>query len=177
MLLYIQRHCTQQSVCCAPQLYRIKEGIAALARALVQNAQLHKVHLRSTVGVVERAANGSYTLHVSQLGNSPGGSSTTPTGTDCVRVPPTATKRLLLLARKAPLRQLLCGPYDAVVLATPLELSDGLAFLGYFDDGDPAAGLPLHHYQTTVVSFVAGQLNPAYFMVRLAAAAVAAAAA
>lgn len=52
------------------------------------------------------------------------------------------------------------GPYDAVIIAAPLSLS-GLQIAGEFEP--PLPHVPAVKYVTTVTSWVAGQLNPAYF--------------
>ncbi|KAF8056474.1 PCYOX1 [Scenedesmus sp. PABB004] len=116
----------------APEVYAIKEGNSALPAALVAAAGLEALHLRAAVAAVRREPGGAFSLDVNV--SAPDGGA---------------------------LQQMTAGPFDAVVLATPLEGS-GIALQGL--PRPPA--LPRRTYQTTVTTFVVGDaLRPAFFNV------------
>jgi len=155
-----------------PEVYSIKQGNSALSRRLAAAAELDALHLATAVLAVSElpAAEHSAGAPVRQYNLT-------------VRKASSATGDLAHI-----------GPYDAVLLATPLEYSDiqlqlidedgQLPMTGQPSSVDPqkihnefqqidAEGLGAHfaarQYQTTVTSFVVGELNPSYFKVMRAA--------
>eukprot|EP00775_Hariotina_reticulata_P008634 gene8634-8815_t len=149
-----------------PEVYSIQQGNSALPQRLAAAAQLEALHLRAAV------------LGVFQL----------PAAEHAPGAPGRQYNLTVKLAGSAAGDLAHMGPYDAVLLATPLEYSGIQLHLKDPDGQLPGTGLPekcdrhkIHdalpqtrvdrqgddraarQYQTTVTSYVIGKLDPSYF--------------
>lgn len=115
---------------------------------LAAASNLQAVHVGVAVQAVQREGDGRYTLLAVKTTLASKGStgSTDSTGSADFEQEPTAF-----------------GPFDGVVLATPLENSG----IELRDILPPGSALPQRSYQTTVTSYITGALNPKYFKVVL----------
>lgn len=138
-------------------MYSIQEGNAALPRELAAAAKLQALHIGTALQAVQRDANGQYTLLA--VRPTP---STAAADVDAATAAATHTAKNLSAEQTEQVLAERVGPFDGVILATPLEGS-GIELRGVLP---PAAVLPRREYQSTVTTYVTGALNPRYFKVR-----------
>jgi hypothetical protein len=166
------------------QVYSIQEGNAALPRKLAAAAKLQALQLGTAVQAVRRdTTTGQYSLMavqavhchstIGQCSLTAVQSPTHAASADCVsnnqEVSATHTQTshqqsdINLQQKVADVSDspALFGPFDGVVLATPLEGS-GIELQGVLPAG---RALPKREYQSTVTTYVTGELNPHYFKV------------
>lgn len=134
-----------------PRVYSIGKGNAALPNNLVQAAQLQGLHVGANVtSITLDNATQQYTIAVQAPTAAVAGAR------DELSMQPAN------LARNSPDQyqqvQQDLGPFDAVIVATPLEDS-GLALQGL----SPEPKLPPRTYQQTTTSFVTGYVDAGFF--------------
>lgn len=153
-------------------MYSIQEGNAALPRKLAAAAKLQALHLGTAVQAVRRdTTTGQYTLLASKAVQatadhpcSDPARSAAATQTEDKEEAPPISQHDQQQAKQHIGQQSTdeYGPFDGVVLATPLEGS-AIELQGVLP---PGAVLPKREYQSTVTTYVTGALNPSYFKVR-----------
>jgi hypothetical protein len=153
-------------------VYSIQEGNAALPRKLAAAAKLPALHLGTAVQAIQRdTASGQYTLlAVQQPAGTASDSASNADQSKSVTAKHTEkeltnqqdqqTKQQQQQTGKLSITEF--GPFDGVVLATPLEGS-AIELQEVLPPGDV---LPKREYQSTVTTYVTGALNPSYFKVR-----------
>jgi hypothetical protein len=156
------------------QVYSIQEGNAALSRKLAAAAKLQALHLGTAVQAVQRdATTGQYSLTAVQPAthkSSADRDSVSNTGDGSAAQMGATSHQFNIdhIRQSEPLADVsdspaVFGPFDGVVLATPLEGSD-IELQGVLPAG---SALPKREYQSTVTTYVTGVLNPSYFKVKM----------
>jgi hypothetical protein len=122
-----------------PLVYSVKEGNAQVAARFAAAADLEALHLGTQVDIIRALPNGTWQLVVSPAASQAASQDG---------------------GMQQQLQQEVHGPYDAVILAAPL-VGSRLKF-----EGCTLPPITPRPYQSTVTTYVAGVLNPAYFQVR-----------
>jgi hypothetical protein len=153
-------------------VYSIQEGNAALPRKLAAAAKLQALHIGTAIQTVHRdTTTGQYSLTAVQPAPDLSRSADTVSNVDqkgsadTQKGPSQQAYDITMGHKEAGMSDLpaVFGPFDGVVLATPLEGS-GIELQGVLPAG---AALPKREYQSTVTTYVTGLLNPAYFKVKM----------
>jgi hypothetical protein len=152
-----------------PEVYSIKEGNAALPRKLAAAAKLQALHLETNVQSISIDSIGKFTLTVRPTAATAAAKQPAATAAAAGSYYPADHSSSSISDDEQPHQQQQqqeevtrevqeYGPYDAVILATPLEGS-GLSLKGL----DPEPQLPPRSYQQTTTSFVTGYLDASFF--------------
>jgi hypothetical protein len=164
-----------------PEVYSIKEGNAALPRKLAAAAKLQALHLQTSVQSITIDSSGMFTLSVQPTAatvaakqpaakpeaadpyypadhSSSSSSSSGHQHLQQQQQQPSEEQHKQQQQQEVTKQVQEYGPYDAVILATPLEGS-GLDLKGL----DPEPQLPPRSYQQTTTSFVTGYLDASFF--------------
>lgn len=143
-----------------PQVYSIKEGNAALPRKLAAAAKLQALHLQTSVQSITIDSSGMFTLSVQPTAATVDAKqpAAKPEAAAADPYQPSEEQHKQQQQQEVTKQVQEYGPYDAVILATPLEGS-GLDLKGL----DPEPQLPPRSYQQTTTSFVTGYLNASFF--------------
>lgn len=142
-------------------MYSIAEGNAALPNKLIEAAKLQGLHLGGSVtSITLDDSSGQYTVAVQPPAASM--SSTAGTPADAAKglelQPSGEGSQRDIRPDQHSLEQQEYGPFDAVIIATPLEDS-GIALQGL----NPEPQLPARSYQRTTTSFVTGYIDASFF--------------
>jgi hypothetical protein len=144
-------------------VYSIQEGNAALPRKLTAAAKLQAVHLGTAIQAVQRdTPTEQYNLKAVQHTGSTQLKSAEAETADQQGLESKQQMQQQKVEQHADNDSVEFGPYDGVVLATPLEGST-IDLQGVLP---PGTVLPAREYQNTVTTYVTGAVDPAYFKVR-----------